>query len=94
MTIFFIQVINLFFQVIIYLILGRAIMSWFVRPGDRIYPLYMSIIRLTEPLLAPFRNLSNRFMGNSGVDFSPLLAIFAIYILRRLLNALLIGFML
>jgi YggT family protein len=94
MTIFFMQVVNMFFQVIIYLILGRAIMSWFIRPGDRLYPLYLGIIRITEPIMAPFRNLSSRFMGHSSVDFSPLLVIFAIYILRRLINGLLIGFML
>ncbi|NLM07888.1 MAG: YggT family protein [Clostridiales Family XIII bacterium] len=94
MTIFLMQVINLFFQVIVYLILGRAIMSWFIRPGDRLYPLYMSVIRITEPILAPFRNLSNRIMGHSAIDFSPVLAILAIYIIRRLLSALLIGFML
>ena len=90
MAIFLIQVINMFFQVIIYLILGRAIMSWFIRPGDRLYPLYLSIARITEPIMAPFRNLSSRFMGNSGIDFSPLLVIFAIYILRRLISGLLI----
>ena len=91
MTAFLLQTMNMFFQVIIYLILGRALMSWFIRPGDRLYPLYVAIIRITEPILTPFRNLANRFMGNSGIDLSPMLAIFAIYFLQRLLNGLLIS---
>ncbi len=91
MTAFLLQTINMFFQVIIYLILGRALMSWFIRPGDRLYPLYVAIIRITEPILTPFRNLTNRFMGNSNIDLSPMLAIFAIYFLQRLLNGLFIS---
>jgi YggT family protein len=73
-------------NIIVYLILGRAIMSWFIRPGDRLFPLYMGIIRLTEPILSPFRNITARFMGNSGIDFSPMLAIFAIYFFQMLVG--------
>lgn len=92
MAIFLIRVTNLFFQVIIYLILGRAIMSWFIRPGDRLFPLYMGINRITEPILSPFRNLSARFMRNSSIDFSPLIAILVIYFLQRIITNLLISF--
>ena len=92
MVIFLIRAINTFLQVIVYLILGRAIMSWFIRPGDRLYPFYVSIIRLTEPILSPFRNLTSRFLGNSGIDLSPLLAIFAIYFFQRVITRLLVAF--
>ena len=89
MNLFLIRVINTFVQVIIYMILGRAIMSWFIRPGDRLYPLYMAIIRITEPILTPFRNLTSRYMGG-GIDFSPMLAIVAIYFIQRILTKLLL----
>ncbi|GAB1476677.1 hypothetical protein MASR2M70_15130 [Bacillota bacterium] len=92
MSVFLIQVTNLFFQVIIYLILGRAIMSWFIRPGDRLFQLYMAVVRITDPILLPFRNLSGRLMRNSGVDFSPMLAILVLYFLQRVIIGLLISF--
>ncbi|HPO04247.1 MAG TPA: YggT family protein [Bacillota bacterium] len=85
MTILIIQTVNTFFQIVIYLILGRAIMSWFIRPGDRLYSLYLGVVRLTEPILSPFRSLTRRVMGNSSIDFSPMLAIFAVYFLQRML---------
>lgn len=84
MGILLLRAINSFLQVIIYLILARAIMSWFIRPGDRLYPLYGLVIQITEPILMPFRNLSGRFMGGM-VDFSPMIAIFAIYFLQRII---------
>ncbi len=88
MATFLIGTINSFLQVIVYLILGSAIMSWFIRPGDRLFPLYMAITRLTEPILRPFKNLTARFTGSMGIDFSPLLAILAIYFLQSLLRRL------
>lgn len=84
MNLFLIRVINTFVNVIIYMIVGGALMSWFVRPGDRLYPLYMAVTRITEPVIAPFRNITRRFMGG-GIDFSPMLAIFAIYFIRNIL---------
>jgi YggT family protein len=93
MSLFLIKVVNSFLQVIVYLILGRAIMSWFIRPGDRLYPLYLAVIRITEPILSPFRNLTSRFMGGSGMDFSPMLAIFAIIFIQRALTKLLLTLM-
>lgn len=76
---------SLFLNLIMYLILGRAIMSWFVRPGDRMYQLYGMLIRLTEPLLMPFRRLTDRFGWNNRIDVSPLLAFFVIILLQRVI---------
>lgn len=81
--------VNMFFQAIIYLILGRAIMSWFVRPGDRIYPLYTMLCRVTEPLLEPCRRLTYRMGMNRGIDISPIVALFGLYILNRIVIELL-----
>lgn len=84
MGILLVRAINSFLQIIIYLILARAILSWFIRPGDRLYHLYVKVIQITEPILMPFRNLSGRFMGGM-VDLSPMLAIFAIYFLQKII---------
>jgi YggT family protein len=80
MTVLLINAINLFFQVLTYLILARAIMSWFFRPGDRLYPIYSAIFRITEPILMPCRRLIGRFGSGMGVDFSPIVAIFLIWV--------------
>ena len=81
---FLIQAINGFFQVLIYLIFGRAILSWFIRPGDRLYPIYLLLVRITEPILGPCRRFSARFGLPPGVDFSPIMALVLIWIVRWL----------
>jgi YggT family protein len=68
--------VNTFFQIVIYLILGRAILSWFVRnPYGSLYKVYSAIIQLTEPILSPCRKLLARFGMGGTIDFSPILAI-------------------
>lgn len=69
---------DIFFQLIYYLILIRVIFSW-IRPNpmNRIVNI---INNLTEPILEPFRKVSNRFnMGT--IDLSPLIAILAIQLI-------------
>lgn len=64
-----------------WLVIARAVMSWFVSPYSR-HPAVEAIRKITDPILGPFERLLPR-MG--GVDISPLLAIFAIYLLQSLL---------
>ncbi|NLY71215.1 MAG: YggT family protein [Clostridiales bacterium] len=80
-----IYAVNLFFRVLTYLILARAILSWFIRPGDRLYPLYIGIIRVTEPMLAPCRRITQRFGFGGTIDFSPLLALIILWILNSII---------
>ncbi|NLP29895.1 MAG: YggT family protein [Clostridiales bacterium] len=81
----FIYAVNLFFRVLTYLILARAILSWFIRPGDKLYPLYIGIIRVTEPMLAPCRRIVQRFGLGGTIDFSPLLALIILWILNSII---------
>jgi YggT family protein len=76
-TIILIKAVQLFFQVVVYIILARIIMSWFVR-NPYSNKIYMLLLQLTEPILAPFRKLTGRFAGNYGIDFSPILALLAL----------------
>ena len=58
-----------FYNILVALILIRAFGSWFIRNpyGSRWYSL---VIQMTEPILAPCRNLIARFVrGIPGVDF-------------------------
>jgi len=57
----------------------RAIVSWF-RP-DPYSELYLWLIRLTEPVLAPVRKVLPR----SGIDFSPMAVVFILYFLKNII---------
>jgi YggT family protein len=87
---FLITAVNMFFQALVYLIVGRAIMSWFIRPGDRIYHIYLKLSQITDPLLEPFRRLTYRFGIGRTIDFSPVIAIFAIWVLNWIVTKFLI----
>ena len=75
-----IQIVNIAFQVLMYLIIGRCILS-FIR-HDPYNPIIKFVYDVTEPVMAPFRRLLP--MGY-GIDFSPLLAVFALGLLNKLL---------
>ncbi len=60
----------------------RAVLSWFMRPD---MPIYAFLIRVSEPLIAPFRPLAYRLTnGRLPIDLAPLFAYFALIILQRL----------
>lgn len=68
---------------IVALVVG-AIASWFTG-GVRMHPALSLVSELTEPLLAPLRRM---LPSASGIDFSPLAAIFLLYIVLIVLRAL------
>lgn len=69
------------------LILGRIILSW-VRVNYH-NPWYGLLCRVTDPFLDPFRRLIPPI---SGIDFSPIIAFFALTLLRRVVFAMLVGY--
>jgi len=84
--------INLVSQIFIYLLIGRAICSWFVRSGGAGYKVYMILCRLTEPIVAPCRRITQRF--NTGMlDISVLLAFLLVMVVRDLLIRIIVTFM-
>jgi len=62
-----------------WIIIIRAIISW-VNP-DPYNPIVQLLYRATEPVLAAVRRALPILM-NVGIDFSPLIVIFAIYFLQ------------
>jgi YggT family protein len=61
-----------------WIIIARAVISW-VSP-DPYNPIVQFLYRATEPVLEPIRR---RLPGGGfGIDFSPLIVIFAIYFLQ------------
>jgi YggT family protein len=75
---------TLLINVYVGIIVAGAVMSWF--NPDRRHPVVRFVDRLTDPVLNPIRRLT----GNTGpIDFSPLIAIFLLVLLRNLLVRLL-----
>lgn len=73
---------------IFYLAIFGSIIASFVAQHSH-HPAIVLIIQLAEPVLAPFRRLLPP-MG--GLDFSPMIALIALYVVRILINALALQF--
>lgn len=79
-----ITIIDLAYWIIFILIFARFILSW-VNIGS--YEIREWVFRLTEPMLAPIRRL---MPATAGLDFSPMILLLGIYILRTFLVRLLV----
>lgn len=79
-----IQIVDLIFRVLVWLIIFRCILS-FVR-HDPYQPLIRFIYDVTEPIMGPFRRL---IPAAGGIDFSPIIAILAVELVRGLVVSLL-----
>lgn len=79
-----ILVVNTAFNVLVWLIIGRCILS-FIRHNPY-QPVIKFIYDVTEPVMAPFRRL---LPATGGVDFSPIVAILAITLVQKLVIQLL-----
>jgi YggT family protein len=77
------MVINTLFEVLELAILLECIASWIPEiQGNK----FISLIHnFTYPLLDPFRRLQDKFSPGLPMDFSPIIALFVIDILKRLL---------
>ncbi len=73
-----------------YLVIGSIIVSWIVVFTQSAHPIIGIIMRLAEPILAPFR----RITPNLGMlDLSPMVAFFAFYLLEIFISGLAANFM-
>ena len=69
------------------IVFGSVIISWIQLAPDN--PVVQFLHSMTEPLLAPIRQIMPD-MG--GLDFSPLILLFGIRLVRSALISVLIGF--
>ena len=87
------------FRLILFAILGRIILSFVIpmmggRPNPLLLQIYEVLGQVTEPILAPIRMLLSRTLlryipALSMFDFSPLVAIIILQLIRTVLvNAL------
>ncbi len=85
MTAIFFNFVTLFVPIFNGLLLARIILSYFVKPTNRLYLVLMSI---TEPLLGPVRRL---LPATPGLDWAPLVVFFGLQIIQMVLAGLLGG---
>lgn len=86
-------IITLLIQVLriyVWVIIARALFSWFpVRYGTPLHSVYRVLIALTEPYVGLFRRyLPMARVGGMGLDLSPLVALFVLLIVTRILASL------
>ncbi len=83
------QVLDLLLRVLTWVIIIQAILSWLVAfnvintYNDFVRQLLGALDRITEPLYRPIRRILPDF---GGIDFSPIVVLLLIYVLRILLG--------
>jgi YggT family protein len=89
-------VVNLLLDVLRWIIIIQAILSWLVAfnvintHNDFMRGLLNALDKITEPIYRPIRKILPDF---GGIDFSPLVALILIIIVQMLLNGLMIDLM-
>lgn len=82
------QILDLLLRVLTYIIIAQAIISWLVAfnvintHNDFMRSFLNALDRMTEPLYRPIRRILPDF---GGIDFSPLVVLLLIYVVRILL---------
>ncbi|PWG02810.1 YggT family protein [Sphingosinicella humi] len=89
MLLAFFDVLQLLLTVLTWIIIIQAILSWLVAfnvintYNDFVRSLLNALDRITEPLYRPIRRILPDF---GGIDFSPLVVLLLIYVVRILLG--------
>ena len=83
-----ISLINIIFNVLYYAIFIEVILSWVY--ANRTNQYIELLHKVTSPLLQPGRMIQERYFNNTMIDFSPLIAIAIITILRKIVFSILV----
>ena len=87
------QVVDLLLRVLGWMIIGQVILSWLVAfnvlntSSQGLRAFLAALDKITEPLYRPIRKVMPDF---GGIDFSPIILILAIQILRKLNTGLML----
>lgn len=74
-----VMIINLIFQVLYLCLIARVVLSWI--PHDPHNEIVKWIYKISDPLVLPIRQILPPL--NIGIDISPILAFFALGIIRK-----------
>ncbi|MDD3268990.1 MAG: YggT family protein [Syntrophomonadaceae bacterium] len=83
-----IQLVNTAFNVLVWLIIGRCILSFI--PHNPYQPVIKFIYDVTEPIMGPFRRI---IPAAGAVDFSPIIAVLAVSLVQKIVIDLLAAFL-
>jgi len=84
-------IVDMILQLLVWIIIAQAVISWLVAfnvintSSNFVRVLLEALDRLTAPLYRPIRRIMPDF---GGIDFSPIVLILAIQIVRKLLEGL------
>ena len=87
----FFGIVDMVLQLLVWIIIAQAILSWLVAfnvintSSNFVRTLLNGLDRLTAPMYRPIRKILPDF---GGIDFSPIVLILAIQIVRKLLEGL------
>ncbi len=88
MLIAIVDIINLLLSVVTWIIIGQVILSWLLAfnvlnaSSGGVRGFVMALDRITAPLYRPIRRLLPDF---GGIDFSPLVILLLIQVIKKLL---------
>ena len=76
-----VDIVLILLRVLMFAIIGRAILSWFSLPPN--HPVVVVLNEITDPILSPLR----RIVPQAGMfDFTPFIAILILIILTRIVE--------
>lgn len=78
---------NLFSKLISFIqfcIILDALLSWFSLTSINVYKYRRILSVITNPILLPIKNTLDKYIRYSPIDFSPIVAIFLLEIIREL----------
>jgi len=82
-------------QILIFILVARAILSWIVFYGrlfnSPLGRIYNVLTVITEPIVKPVRKLISRFINTGPVDIAPLITFFIVILVSRILTTILFG---
>ena len=85
------QIVDVLLQILFWIIIAQAVLSWLVvfnvinTHNQFVRSVFNALDRLTRPLYRPIRKILPDF---GGLDFSPVVVLLLIFVLRTLLNGL------
>ena len=82
-----VNLINMIFNVLELSIFIEVVLSWvYARRSNQ----YIELLhKVTAPLLLPGRKIQERYFSNTMVDFSPIIALFILMVVRRIVFSIL-----
>ena len=80
------SIIDTFFKVLEFAILIEVVLSWVYAGRSNQY--IEMLHKVTNPLLEPGRKIQEKFLGNMMIDFSPIIALLIIAVLRQIVAAI------